>query len=169
MRFPSLSNQTHKASALRDCRKQSTGFTYIGLLIMIAVISLVSTATLQVGAIQERRAAEEELLAIGAEFSQALASYANASPPGQKRSPSTLQDLVRDRRFPAPRRHLRKVYADPLTGKEEWGLVTAPDGSGIVGIYSLSDATPIKIANFDTPNENFAKKTSYKFWVFKSL
>ncbi|HEY8102469.1 MAG TPA: type II secretion system protein [Burkholderiaceae bacterium] len=152
---------------LRQCIR-SSGFTYIGLLILVAIISLVSTATLQVGAVQERRAAEEELLEIGAEYSQALASYAAASPPGQKRSPSTLQDLVRDRRFPTPRRHLRKIYADPLTGKTEWGLVMAPDGSGIIGIYSLSDAQPIKIANFETPNENFAKKTSYKFWVFKS-
>jgi type II secretory pathway pseudopilin PulG len=168
MRTPALHIQLRRSHDLLRQRTRSTGFTYIGLLILVAIISLVSTATLQVGAIQERRSAEEELLNIGAEFSQALASYATASPPGQKRSPSTLQDLVRDRRFPAPRRHLRKIYADPLTGKTEWGLVMAPDGSGIIGVYSLSDATPIKIANFETPNENFAKKTSYKFWVFRA-
>lgn len=168
MRSPALTTRSRKSHDLLRQHTQSTGFTYIGLLILVAIISLVSTATLQVGAVQERRSAEEELLNIGAEYSQALASYATASPPGQKRSPSTLQDLVRDRRFPTVRRHLRKIYADPLTGKTEWGLVMAPDGSGIIGIYSLSDATPIKIANFDTPNENFAKKTSYKFWVFKA-
>lgn len=168
MRSPALSIQLHGSHDLLRQRTRSGGFTYIGLLIMVAIISLVSTAALQVGAVQERRSAEEALLQIGAEYSQALASYAIASPPGQKRSPSTLQDLVRDRRFPTPRRHLRKIYADPITGKEEWGLVMAPDGSGIIGIYSLSDAQPIKIANFETPNENFAKKTSYRFWVFKS-
>ncbi|MGZ3254992.1 MAG: type II secretion system protein [Burkholderiaceae bacterium] len=160
--------QSHRPHDAGELCLRSSGFTYIGLLIMIAIISLAATATLQVGAVQERRAAEEELLEIGAEYSQALASYATASPPGQKRSPGTLQDLLRDRRFPTPRRHLRKIYADPITGKTEWGLVMAPDGSGIIGIYSLSNAQPIKIANFDTPNENFAKKTSYRFWVFKS-
>jgi type II secretory pathway pseudopilin PulG len=168
MLSPIHSIQLHWPNNFGMCTKRSDGFTYIGLLIMIAIISLAATATLQVGAIQERRAAEEELLEIGAEYGQALASYATASPPGQKRSPSTLQDLLRDRRFPVPRRHLRKIYPDPITGKEEWGLVMAPDNSGIIGIYSLSNAQPIKIANFETPNENFAKKTSYRFWVFKS-
>jgi type II secretory pathway pseudopilin PulG len=148
---------------------QAAGFTYLGLLILVAIISLASTATLQVGAIQERRAAEEELLEIGAEFSRALTSYANASLPGQKRAPSTLQELVTDRRFPIVRHHLRKIYADPLTGKQEWGLVMAPDGSGIIGVYSLSTGQPIKIANFDPPFEGFAKKKSYKYWVFGKM
>jgi type II secretory pathway pseudopilin PulG len=136
-------------------------------MILLAVISLVATATLQAGAIQGRRSAEEELLQIGAEFSQALTSYAAATPAGQKQAPSTLQDLIKDPRFPIVRRHLRKIYADPLTGTEKWGLVKGPDG-GIIGIYSLSEAKPIKIGNFDQPNENFAKKTSYKDWIFKA-
>lgn len=146
--------------------KASSGFTYLGLLILVAIIAIASVATLHLGATVQRRVAEEELLEIGAEFRTALISYANATPVGQRRAPQTLQDLLKDPRYPSIRRHLRKLYADPLTGKEEWGILEAIDGSGIVGVHSLSDAQPIKIDNFEAPFREFAGKTSYREWKF---
>lgn len=146
---------------------RQAGFTYVGVLILLAIISLTATASLQVGAIAQRRAAEEELLEIGSQFRAALASYAAASPPGQKRSPSKLEELLRDARYPDTRRHLRKLYADPLTGKDDWGLLMAPDGGGIIGVYSLSEDKPIKIGNFEPPYERFADKPSYRHWIFQ--
>jgi type II secretory pathway pseudopilin PulG len=142
------------------------GFTYIGLLIFVAVIGVAAAATVQVGSILQRRAAEEELLQIGMEFRNALVSYANATPSGQKRAPSSLQDLLKDPRYPNTKRHLRQIYADPLTGKEEWGIVWWPDGSGIAGVYSLSEGRPIKIGRFDAPFQSFEGKTSYQDWRF---
>lgn len=142
------------------------GFTYLGLIILIAIIGIASAATLQVGSVMQRRAAEEELLEIGAELRHALLSYANATPVGQKRAPAGIQDLLKDPRHPNIKRHLRKRYADPITGKEEWGVVEAIDGSGIVGFYSLSDAQPIKIDNFDPVFREFAGKSSYREWRF---
>ena len=149
-------------------RAPCAGFTYVGVLILVAIISLISTAALQVGAVLQRRAAEEALLEIGREFRHALASYAQASAPGQKRAPSTLQELVKDPRFPTARRHLRKLYADPLTGQHEWGMEMAADGSGVIGLYSLSNAAPIKIGNFDASNADFAGKKTYRHWVFRA-
>jgi type II secretory pathway pseudopilin PulG len=142
------------------------GFTYIGLLILLAIIGITSAASLQVGSVLQRRAAEEELLEIGTEFRNALISYANATPIGQPNAPHSLQDLVKDPRYPGVRRHLRKLYADPMTGKEEWGVVHALDGVGIVGVYSLSQAKPIKIGNFDQAFPGFARRNSYREWVF---
>lgn len=147
-------------------RRRMRGFTYIGLLIMVAVIGIAATATLQVGAVVQRRAAEEELLAIGAEFRAALIGYANATPAGQRRAPATLEDLLKDARFPAVRRHLRKRYVDPITGNDEWGVVRAPDGGGIAGFHSLSDAVPIKTANFEPPFRHFDGAVSYRDWIF---
>jgi type II secretory pathway pseudopilin PulG len=147
-------------------RWHNAGFTYIGILILIAIIGIASAATLQVGSVLQRRVAEQELLAIGQEFQSALSSYANVTPPGQLRAPKTLQELLKDPRSPTPRRHLRKLYADPLTGKEEWGVVNSPDGIGIIGIYSLSEARPIKIGNFDVAFKDFEDKTSYRDWKF---
>jgi type II secretory pathway pseudopilin PulG len=142
------------------------GFTYLGLLILIAIIGIASAATLQMGAVLQRHVAEEELLEIGAEFRAGLVSYANAAPVGQPRAPQSLQDLLKDPRYPNVRRHLRKLYTDPITGKEGWGTVQAPDGSGIVAVYSLSEAKPIKIGNFAPEFQNLAEKTSYRDWIF---
>lgn len=121
---------------------------------------------LQLVTIMQRRAAEEELLAIGEEFRRALISYANVSPLGQQRAPRSLQDLVKDPRFPQSRRHLRKIYADPITGKEEWGTVTLAQGGGIIAIHSTSDMQPIKVGKFDPAFQHFADKKTYQDWKF---
>jgi type II secretory pathway pseudopilin PulG len=145
------------------------GFAYLALLISIAIIGVVAAGTLQLGSILQRRAAEEELLAIGSEFRRALISYSSATPAGQPAAPPTLQALLKDPRYPNMRRHLRKLYFDPLTGSQQWGTVMSIDGKGIVGIYSLSTAAPIKIGNFETQFLSFADKTSYKDWVFQAV
>lgn len=143
------------------------GFSYLGLLILLAIIGVASAATLQTGSVLQRRAAEEELLEIGGEFRRALLSYADATPVGQARAPQSLLDLVKDPRYPrSARHHLRKLYADPITGREEWGVVRGPDGGGIVGVYSLSPARPIKTGNFDAALQGFGKRNSYREWVF---
>ena len=133
----------------------SAGFTYIGLLMLIAILGTTAAATLQVGSLLQRRAAEYELLAIGLEFQTALASYAAATPVGQSPVPASLDDLLEDARFPEVRRHLRRVYMDPITSRFEWGLLTAANGQGIIGIYSLSEAQPIKVGRFSPPFGSF--------------
>jgi type II secretory pathway pseudopilin PulG len=54
-------------------------------MILVAIIGLVGAATLRVDALMQRAAAEQELLEMGATFSEALRSYADATPPGQPR------------------------------------------------------------------------------------
>ncbi len=145
---------------------RSGGFTYLGMIILVAVIGMVGTATLKVGTLLQRAEAEEELLTIGAAFSDALASYAAATPPGQPQQPPSLQALLRDPRFPNARRHLRKVFIDPVTGKADWGLMTIGDKIGVVGVYSLSTARPLKIGNFDAKFLNFDNKDRLSDWKF---
>lgn len=65
-----------------------------------------------------------------------------------------------------PVRHLRRIYPDPLTGRSEWGMVEALDGSGIAGFYSLAETEPFKIGNFEALFSEFSGKTSYRDWVF---
>jgi len=141
------------------------GFTYVGLLIFLAILALASAATLTTGHLMQRRAAEEELLFVGGQFAAAFRSYANATPAGQRAVPATLEDLLRDPRYPGVRRHLRRLYVDPVTGRAQWGLVAAP-GGGIMGVHSLSEAAPIKVAEFDPPFAVLAGRTAYKEWLF---
>jgi type II secretory pathway pseudopilin PulG len=143
-----------------------SGFAYLGLLILLAVIGIASTATLTLGVLVQRRAAEEALLEVGLEFQQALASYVGATPAGRPPYPVTLDDLLKDPRTPTLRRHLRKLYADPITGKTEWALIAAPGGQGFIGVHSLSTARPIKRANFLPTLVNFDDKKSYTEWQF---
>lgn len=147
-------------------RARCGGFTYLGLIILVAIIGLVGAAALKVGALLQRAAAEEELLEIGAAFSEALRSYAAATPPGQPQQPPNLEALLKDPRSPAIRRHLRKVFVDPLTGKAEWGIMYIGDKTGVLGVYSRSAAKPLKIANFDARFPNFLNKQHIYDWKF---
>jgi type II secretory pathway pseudopilin PulG len=142
------------------------GFTYLGLIILVTIIGLVGAATIKVDALLRRAAAEEELLEVGAAFSEALRSYASVTPRGQPTQPPTLKELLKDPRFPEVRRHLRKVFIDPLTGKAEWGIVYAGDRTGVLAVYSLSDAKPLKIANFDARFQGFENKEHISDWKF---
>jgi type II secretory pathway pseudopilin PulG len=151
--------------------RRQQGFTYLGLVILITIIGLVAVSSLHVGAIVQRRAAEEELLAIGREYYDALHRYADATSAGQSQYPGRLEDLLIDPRFPDIRRHLRKLYIDPITGNNEWGVVYGAStyGHGIVGIHSLSEANTIKKDNFDSPFEYLKDKKTYSDWVFTIL
>lgn len=59
--------------------------------------------------------------------------------------PMALNDLLEDRRSGRLVRHLRQLYADPLTPSGRWGLQRGADGR-IVGIHSLSEGTPLRRA-----------------------
>ena len=146
---------------------REAGFTYLGLIIFVAIIGLVGAATLKIGSLLQRAAGEEELLEIGAAFSAALDSYAAATPRGGSPYPPSLAELLKDPRSPAVRRHLRKVYVDPLTGKAEWGIVYLGGGeTGVVAIHSLSNARPLKIANFDSRFKGLDNKETVSEWRF---
>jgi type II secretory pathway pseudopilin PulG len=148
--------------------RREDGFTYLGLIILVTVIGLVGAATLKVDALLRRAAAEEELLEIGAAFGEALRTYAEATPKGQPAQPPSLQDLLKDPRVPGVRRHLRKIFVDPLTGKAEWGIVWANPGDrrGVLAVYSLSKAKPLKVANFDKRFSGFENKKHVSDWKF---
>lgn len=150
-------------------RHRSKGFAYVLLLLGIALIALSAGAAISLGATMARRDAERELLVIGAEFQQALRSYAGV-PLGtiattSNRGPRSLDELLKDPRVPGVRRHLRQLYADPLTGKSEWGLVTDPQGF-IVGVYSLAEGRPIKQSGFEPQWAGFEEAKGYGQWVF---
>jgi hypothetical protein len=82
-----------------------------------------------------------------------------------KRYPRTLEDLVKDPRQPATQRHLRRLYPDPITGKNKWGFVKAPDG-GIQGVHSLSEEKPLKIGGFRVRDAGLEGAAKYADWKF---
>jgi type II secretory pathway pseudopilin PulG len=121
---------------------KSRGFTYIGLLLAVAMLTAGLGLAIEAWHTTLRRDREAELLHIGNQYQRAIMLYYEGSPTGRPRYPRELTDLVRDDRYPATRRYLRRIFPDPVTGAE-WGIMKAPDG-GIMGIYSTSTAKPFK-------------------------
>ena len=139
------------------------GFTYIGVLFVVAMMSTGLALIGEVWHTSNLREKEAELLHIGNEYRKAIERYYTGPPAGKY--PREMADLVKDPRHPGIVRHLRRLYPDPITGKEEWGLVKSPDG-GFAGVYSLSEDAPLKSAGFAVRDASFEGKTKYSEWQF---
>ena len=144
--------------------KRQSGFAYLFLLFALAVLAISALALGSLQYYERVRSNEAELLRIGSEFRRALASYRDAN--AARAYPMSIDELLLDRRNGAVRRHLRKLYFDPFTNTQEWGLVIE-DGR-IVGVHSLSQRMPLKIAGFDPENADFEGAQSYADWVFRA-
>lgn len=140
------------------------GFTYLGLLFLVAVMGGLLASAGQIWAVQAQRDRERELLWVGGQYAQALRSYYRSSP-GLAQYPRALEDLLKDDRFPSTQRHLRRLYRDPVTGTHEWGLVRSADGR-IAGVFSLSGQRPLKQHGFPAPWTDFAGMERYSDWRF---
>src|SRR2546426_12608780 len=142
------------------------GFTYLVAMFAVAIAGLLLAVTSEVSSHSRQREKEKELLYIGDQFREAIALYYQRTPGTVKRYPEKLEELLEDKRYLSMQRYLRKIHADPMTGKSEWGTVAAPGGGGIMGVYSLSDQRPIKSANFDVKDQSFAGGQRYSDWKF---
>lgn len=146
-------------------RTRQGGYTYLLVLFLVAGMGLMAA---QVGVVWQQavqREREADLLAQGVEMARALASYKRVGP---QVYPAKLTDLLEDKRFPNPVRHLRRIYRDPLTGSPRWGQVI--QGGQIVGVYSLAPGTPLR--SNDLPPELGDATTeahSYADWVFRPV
>ena len=141
------------------------GFSYLWVLLIVAFLGVGLTVAVEVEVTASQRDREKELLAIGRQFRFALSRYYETQMAGGRHAyPASLDELLADSRVPGIRRHLRKVFVDPMTGKAEWGLVKV--GGRIVGVFSLSDKTPIKQDGFEADDSSFKGKDKYSDWKF---
>lgn len=145
--------------------RQQRGFTYVALLIIIAIMGAGLASKGVAWQNSGQREKEADLLFIGEEFKVAIALYYLRSPGQVQEYPKSLEDLLSDTRFGGAQRYLRKVYRDPMTGKAEWGLVLTPAGR-IMGVHSLSREQPMKTGNFTEANREFSGSGAYSDWRF---
>ena len=139
------------------------GFTYIGLLVAVVIMDLMLTMVSRVWTTTEQREREIQLLYVGHAYRMAIASYYSTG--GQ--FPTSLQQLVWDERFPVPKHHLRRLYPDPMTGRNDWFLIPPVAGQpGIMGVASISKRTPIKRDGFELIDAAFKKADCYCDWQF---
>jgi len=141
-------------------RRRGRGLVLLALLIALLLISIAMEGALDFWALQRQRQLEEELLFVGNQYRQAIQSYYLVG----RVLPSSIDDLLEDKRFPVPLHHLRRAYPDPVTGSNDWKLLS--EGGRIYGIHSSSTAETIKRANFPRRYAEFANARTYTEWQF---
>ncbi len=151
--------------SLIGSRQRQAGFSYMVAIFALAVLALMTTRALENLQTTERRDREEELLFVGQQFAMAIEQYYEQSPGTQKVYPRDLDSLLLDERALRIRRPLRRMYRDPIELGNGWGLVRASDG-GVMGVYSLSRRTPIKVDRFPARFGHFSGGNSYQDWRF---
>ncbi|MDE2388421.1 MAG: hypothetical protein KGN35_04970 [Betaproteobacteria bacterium] len=100
--------------------RAENGFVYLWALFAVVLAGIVMAGAGQVWQVKAQREKEAQLLYVGEEFRKAIMSYYNT---GTKQFPETLEELLQDKRSPNIKRHLRKIYTDPVTNTAEWGLI----------------------------------------------
>jgi type II secretory pathway pseudopilin PulG len=126
------------------------------LLIAILVMGVATMGVAELWRTQVKREKEEELLFRLNQFRVAIALYRTA----HNGYPRELKDLLEDRAQFSIRRYLRRIYKDPITGKDDWQLTLVVDRAGVVSgisdVKSRAEGKPLK----SLPG----KKETYKDW-----
>ena len=111
-------------------------FGPIVFLILAVVVALLLGTGLETYLNQERR-----LVSSGQEIVTSLEAYRTASPGSAKELPHPLDDLLHDPRMLADKGYLSTLPVDPLTQKQERGVIKN-QAEQIVGVHSLATTTP---------------------------
>lgn len=129
---------------------------FIALFIVLLAALLLATTGFQTYWNKERR-----LIASADEIVTALKAYRDGSPGTAKEFPSQLQDLLHDPRMLSDTRHLQTVPVDPMTQKQEWGVVRNK-ANQVIGVHSLSNGAPTPFARLF----GFRGGEKYSDWKF---
>jgi type II secretory pathway pseudopilin PulG len=144
----------------------SRGFTYVIVLLLVALLSLGLSITGPRWADAAQREREDELVRIGTLYAQAITRYREASPGSLKQYPASLDNLLLDNRFVGTRRHLRRLYTDPLVPGRPLGIVRGADGS-VRGVFSTSEAQPLRRTPLQIDGlAEMPPAAQYNQWVF---
>jgi len=144
---------------------RARGVVLLALMLALSIGGVAALAAMDVASLSRQRERELQLLFVGDQYRKAIQHYFAEAPAGASHVlPSRLQDLIEDDRFPMPVRHLRRLFPDPITGRDEWGLLQV--GGRIAGVYSLSAQVPAKQAGFAPAYQHFSGRAAYREWVF---
>ena len=104
---------------------------------------------------------ERRLVSAGNEIVTALEAYRAAAPGSAKELPHALEDLLHDPRMLADKGYLATLPVDPLTQKQDWGVIKN-QAEQIIGVHSLSTARPTWIGRI----LSLQSGSSYADWKF---
>jgi hypothetical protein len=147
---PSNANHSMNSKPLVHCG-------WIAMLVAaFAIALLLATSGFQTYFSKERR-----LVAAGNEIVSALNAYREASPGTAKEFPLELIDLLHDPRMLSDRKYLTALPVDPVTLKQEWGVIRN-NNNQVIGVNSLSNESPTLFAKVFS----FRGGKKYSDWKF---
>ncbi len=159
-------------NSVRNVRSRSRrfdyGFTYMSALILIVVSGIALSEAGRLWQTISKREREEELLFRGDQIRRAIASYVDVAGQSSPSYPMRLEDLLKDPRFPGTKRHLRRIYHDPMTMDGKWALILN-EGGGIKGVHTRSEESPLKSGNFPAIYASFENARTYADWNFLNV
>ncbi len=126
------------------------------LIVALAIALLLATSGFQTHWSKERR-----LIAAAEEIVAALKAYRDGSPGTATEFPLELADLSRDPRMLSDTSYLATLPVDPITQKQEWGVVRNKNNQ-VIGVRSLSNEPPTLFAKLFS----FRGGDKYSEWTF---
>jgi len=147
-------------------RRSSDGFTFIELIISVALMMILASAALPIARVSMQRQREAQLRYALREVREAIDLFHDWAEAqrlaqheltlGSENYPTSLDQLVQGVTLAndvtgRKKKFLRKVPIDPITGTAEWGLRSAQDqpdskawgGQNVFDIYTKSDGVAL--------------------------
>jgi len=113
--------------------RRQRGYALLTMMLILTLLAIAATAAAPSVIFKLRRDQEEELVHRGVQYSRAIRRYARRN----GRFPLTPQDLLGDGNI----RYIRKLYKDPITGKD-FRLLHSRDIPAVGGVPNLNSPTP---------------------------
>ena len=129
--------------------------------LIVAVIAAIAVALLLGTGLETYLNQERRLVSAGQEIVAALEAYRAASPGSAKELPRDLSELLHDPRMLADKGNLSTLPVDPMTQKQEWGVIKN-NAKQIIGVHNLSSATPTWIGRI----LSLRSGDTYAHWQF---
>lgn len=105
-------------------KRRSRGYTLVALTIGLTIMAILIAAVLPLASTQAQRDKEDELIFRGFQYAEGIRTFRRR----YGRYPNTLKEM-----FELRPRTLRKLWKDPMTNSEKWGLVTLTTGAPLPG------------------------------------
>jgi type II secretory pathway pseudopilin PulG len=100
------------------------GYTLVALIVGMTIMSILIAAMLPLASTEARRDQEKELIFRGLQYAEGIRNFRRR----YGRYPNTLKEM-----FEVRPRTLRKLWKDPVTNSDKWGLITLTTGAPLPG------------------------------------
>jgi len=121
------------------------GYTLVALMVGLTVMSILIAAVLPLASTEAQRDKEDELIFRGFQYAEGIRTFRRR----YGRYPNTLKEM-----FEMRPRTLRKLWKDPITNSDNWGIVSLTTGAPLPGATapvppgggSMASPTPVPTA-----------------------